>query len=231
VHVTVDGDFMSAITGAFAGGPGIIVSAGTGSFAFGRTESGQHVRVGGWGYLVGDEGSGFALARQAVNAALQDWDGRGEPTALRGVFERHFQVESIELIIGKIYQPGFDRGHMAKLAPLVFAAAENGDAVAQRLIAQTGFELGRHALAVLKKFESRQKISLVLLGGLFRRRDMLLPAFWQALECEKDRLQLAEPRFPPVIGAALLAVLQAGHVLNEAFLANLEKPAQKWFDP
>lgn len=222
-HITVDSDAVSALTGAFAGGPGIIVNAGTGSFAFARTDAGNLVRIGGWGYLIGDEGSGFALARNAINTALQDWDGRGEKTALRKIFEQHFQVESIELSISKIYQPDFDRGRMAKLAPLVFEAAANGDAVAQRLLAKTGFALGRHVQAALEKFEQQQSIPLVLLGGLFRRRDMLLPSFWQALDNEKERVQIVEARFPPVIGAALLALVQAGNAIDEDFLKRLEK--------
>ncbi|MDZ7269868.1 MAG: hypothetical protein ONB48_21505 [candidate division KSB1 bacterium] len=222
-HLTVDSDAMSALTGAFAGAPGIIVAAGTGSFAFARTGEGQFVRVGGWGYLLGDEGSGFALARNAINAALQDWDGRGEATSLRRVFERHFEVESIELSISKIYQPGFDRGHMAKLAPLVFAEAEAGDAVAQRLIAETGFALGLHARAALARFHTQQTIPLALLGGLFHRRELLLPSFWQALGAAQARLRLVEPRFPPVIGGALLALLQAGRTLDETFLGRLEQ--------
>lgn len=227
-HLTVDSDAMSALTGAFAGDPGIIVGAGTGSFAFARTENGELVRVGGWGYLLGDEGSGYALARNAVNAALQDWDGRGVATSLRRVFERHFEVESIELIISKIYQPGFDRGHMAKLAPLVFAEAEAGDAVAQRLVAETGFALGRHAAAALARLTTQSTIPLALLGGLFRRQDMLLPSFWQALGEAKERLRLVDPRFPPVIGGALLALLQAGHTLDEPFLSRLDQSRRRF---
>ncbi len=221
-HISVDSDAVSALTGAFAGGPGIIVNAGTGSFAFARTEAGTLVRIGGWGYLIGDEGSGFALARNGINAALQDWDGRGEKTALRKIFEHHFEVESIELSISKIYQPDFDRGRMAKLAPLVFEAAANGDAVAQRLLAETGFALGNHVRAALQKFERQQSIPLVLLGGLFRRREMLLPSFWQALGNQKERVQIVEARFPPVIGAALLALQQAGTAIEEDFLKKLE---------
>ncbi len=222
-QVVVESDALAALTGAFAGGPGIIVSAGTGAIAHARTHEGKIVRVGGWGYLLGDEGSGYHLAKQALNAALKDWDGRGEPTQLRTMFEKHFGVTSIELIITHVYDPTFDRGRVAELAPLVFAAAEEGDLIAKLLVAQTGSALGKLVRAAVKKFDAGMSIPIALLGKLFRRADMLLPAFWNALQEEHGRLHIVAPRFEPVIGAALLALQTAGHAFEESFLENLER--------
>lgn len=219
--IVVESDALAALTGAFAGEPGIIVSAGTGAIAHGRTHAGNIVRVGGWGYLLGDEGSGYFLAKNALNAALKAWDGRGEPTQLRAIFEKHFGVKSIELALTQIYDPAFDRGHIAELAPLVFAAAEAGDLVAKLLVAQTGSELGKLALAVVKKFEPNVLIPIALLGKLFRRAEVLLPAFWKALEEEQSRLQIVAPRFEPVLGAALLALQASGSSFEKSFLENL----------
>lgn len=219
--IIVDSDAMSALTGAFAGGPGIIVYAGTGAFAHARTPEGNIKRVGGWGYLIGDEGSGFHLVQKALNAALQDWDGRGEQTRLRPAFEKHFGVNSIELIISRIYDPQFDRGQMAALAPMVFEQADHGDRVAQRIVAETGFELGRLAKAALQKSAGRQVVDIALLGNLFRRADVLLPAFWQVLQAEKERLRVVEPQFEAAIGAGLLALERGGFELKAEFLARL----------
>lgn len=220
-QVVVESDALAALTGAFAGGPGIIVSAGTGAIAHARTHAGAIVRVGGWGYLLGDEGSGYYLAKQALNAALQDWDGRGEPTRLRASFEKHFGVTSIELIITQIYDPAFDRGRMAELAPMVFAAADEGDRVAQRLVEETGSALGRLVGAAVQRFETQDIIPLALLGKLFRRADALLPAFWKAVGDEQKRLRLRESRFAPMIGAALLALQTANQKIEREFLDNL----------
>ncbi len=221
--IVVESDALAALTGAFAGGPGIIVSAGTGAIAHGRTHEGKIVRVGGWGYLIGDEGSGYYLAKQALNAALKAWDGRGESTQLRAVFEKHFGVTSIELAVTQIYDPAFDRGRIAELAPLVFAAADEGDLVAKLLVTQTGSELGKLVLAAVKKFEANVAIPIALLGKLFRRAEVLLPAFWKALEEEQSHLQIVAPRFEPVIGAALLALQASGHVIEKSFLENLSQ--------
>ena len=225
--IIVESDAMSALTGAFAGGPGIIVIAGTGSMAYARTASGKIIRAGGWGYLIGDEGSGFFVARQALNAALQDWDGRGEKTSLRPAFEKYFGVDSIELAISQIYDPQFDRGRMAALAPLLFEHADRGDRAAQRVVEATGFELGRLARAVLQSFAGEAVIALALLGNLFRRTDALLPSFWQALQAERERVRLLEPQFEAAIGAALLALQREGIALPEGFLAQLKSSYQK----
>lgn len=221
-RVVLESDALAALTGAFAGEPGIIVSAGTGAIVHARTPEGKIVRVGGWGYLLGDEGSGFYLAKQALNAALKAWDGRGEQTQLRARFERHFGVASIELALTQIYDPAFDRGRIAELAPLVFAAAEAGDLVAQILVQQTGNELGRLALAAVKHFALDAHIPLALLGKLFRRADALLPAFWQALQEEQGRVHIVAPRFEPLLGAALLALQVAEFTPEKTFWENLQ---------
>ena len=224
-RVVVESDALAALTGAFAGEPGIIVSAGTGAIAHARTHEGKIIRVGGWGYLLGDEGSGFYLAKQALNAALKAWDGRGEPTQLRARFEQHFGVTSIELALTQIYDPAFDRGRIAELAPLVFAAADEGDLVAQLLLQQTGNELGRLVHAAVKNFALDAHIPLALLGKLFHRAEVLLPAFWQVLHEEQGRLHIVAPRFEPLLGAALLALQVAEFTPEKNFWENLQRGA------
>jgi len=222
--IIAESDALAALTGAFGGGPGIIVIAGTGVICFGRMHNGEIIRVGGWGYLLGDEGSGFSVAQAAVIAALKAWDGRGAPTALREIFEKHFNVASIELIISQIYSPDFDRGKFAELAPLVFAAADQGDAVAQEIIKNAGRGHGHLICAALKRGSWPTPVPLALIGNLFRRRDVLLPSLWEILS-EKD-FALIAPRFEPVVGATLLAMMAAGIALTENFLKNLERSWQ-----
>jgi N-acetylglucosamine kinase-like BadF-type ATPase len=222
--IVAESDAMAALTGAFGGGPGIIVIAGTGVIGYGRAPSGDIIRVGGWGYLLGDEGSGFALAQAALIAALKDWDGRGPKTALRPIFEKHFNVPSIELIISQIYSRDFDRGKFAELAPLVFEAADNGDAVAHGIVRHTGRELGHLVRAAANRGQWNFPIPLALVGNLFRRRDVLLPAFWEILDAKQFNLMV--PRFEPVVGAALLGIMAAGMSLPNDFLNNVEKSWQ-----
>lgn len=221
--IVAESDALAALTGAFGGGAGIIVIAGTGVICFGRAPNGEIIRVGGWGYLLGDEGSGFSVAQAALIAALKDWDGRGAPTALREIFAKHFNVASIELIISQIYSPDFDRGQFAELAPLVFAAADQGDAIAQQIIKNAGRGHGHLIRAALERGSWATPIPLAFIGNLFRRRDVLLPGLWEIVP-EKD-ITLVAPRFEPVVGAALLAMMTAGLKISEDFLSQLE---QSW---
>lgn len=218
--IIAESDALAALTGAFGGGAGIIVIAGTGVICFGRAPNGEIIRVGGWGYLLGDEGSGFSVAQAALIAVLKAWDGRGAPTVLREIFEKHFNVASIELIISQIYSPDFDRGKFAELAPLVFAAADQGDAVAQEIIKNTGRGHGHLIRAALQRGSWPTPVPLALIGNLFRRRDVLLPGLLEILP-EKD-FNLITPRFEPVVGAALLAMMASDMFLTEKFLQNLE---------
>jgi N-acetylglucosamine kinase-like BadF-type ATPase len=219
--IVAESDFMAAHAGAFGGGPGIIVNAGTGVFGFGRTASGENIRVGGWGYLLGDEGSGFAIAQAALIAALKDWDGRGPKTALRPIFEKHFNVTGIELSISQIYGSDFDRGKFAELAPLVFEAAGNGDAVALEIVRHNGRELGHLVRAAANRGQWNFPIPLALVGNLFRRSDLLLPGFWEVLAVEQ--FNLIVPRFESVVGAAFLGIMATSTRLRNDFLNNVEK--------
>jgi N-acetylglucosamine kinase-like BadF-type ATPase len=129
-------------------------------------------------------------------------------------------VTSIELIISQIYSSDFDRGKFAELAPLVFDAADQGDVVANAIVRHAGRELGLLVRAAQNRGQWQFPIPLVLIGNLFRRRDVLLPGFWEVLEPE--RFRLITPRFEPVVGAALLVMLASDISLHEGLLKNLE---------
>ncbi len=113
--LTVDTDASIALAGAFPMGPGIIIIAGTGSICYGKAAGGEVVRCGGWGYLLGDEGSGYFIGREALLAALKDLDGRGPATTLRRRLEQACQVERIDLVISRVYGGDLDRAAIAAL--------------------------------------------------------------------------------------------------------------------
>ena len=224
--IIVDSDAIAGLTGAQGFAPGIVVIAGTGSISFARDHHGQIHRVGGWGYLIGDEGSGYVIARDGLNAALQDFDGRGPQTQLRQLFEEKFRVIRIDEIISQIQLPKPDRGAVASLAPLVFDAAKNGDAVAQKIIHRAGFELGRLIAAQLGHFQDvPSPISVSFLGNLFQQKEMLKAGIVKALAGEMQKIKIIEPRFPPVIGAALMALAAVGTSIDKKLLKRFESSA------
>lgn len=159
-------------------GWGVAVVAGTGSIAVGRTPAGELVRSGGWGYLLGDEGSGYAVVMRALRAVTEAADGRREPTALTDLVLRNLHLENPTALVPMIYRGGLDRAEWASLAPLVFEAAQQGDETARGVIRQEAQELARTVAAVIRKLGPVDPPPLALAGGLLQAnaayRELLL---------------------------------------------------------
>src|SRR5271154_7116442 len=134
-------DALIALSGATAGEPGVIVIAGTGSIAFGRNASGTTARAGGWGYVFGDEGGGFYIARQALRAALKFEEGWGQATSLRSIFLEASGARDVNELLHSFYTPEFPRPRIAAFARLVDDSAEHGDAMALEILNEAAREL------------------------------------------------------------------------------------------
>lgn len=131
--VAVVGDVLAACAAALADGPGVLVWSGTGSFAVARSADGRLHRVGGRGYLLGDDGSAYDLVRRAARAALRAVDGLGPATRLTADLVRALSAPAPERL-GAVLQ-GLDTGQVARHLGVVLAAAAAGDAVAQEVVA------------------------------------------------------------------------------------------------
>ncbi|MGH9359030.1 MAG: N-acetylglucosamine kinase, partial [Terriglobia bacterium] len=126
-HFLLTTDAAITLQSAFGKEPGIVVISGTGSIAYGRDRSGRTVRVGGWGSVFDDAGSGYDLGRKAVAAALNDMDGCGPKTALREALSKTLKLRSIAQVAGREWTPG----EIAALFPVMLEVARRGDRVAQ----------------------------------------------------------------------------------------------------
>jgi N-acetylmuramic acid 6-phosphate etherase len=163
VEVTSDAAILLA-----AGTPhgwGLVLIAGTGSIAFGRTADGRRARAGGWGHLLGDEGSAYALVIQALQAVVRAADSRGPATRLTECFLNHWGLTGPQDLIAAVYRSGRDRADFAALAPLVIETAAD-DAVAAGIVEQGARELARAGESVVRQFGWRGSIPLALAGGL-----------------------------------------------------------------
>src|SRR4051794_16686546 len=114
--LTVTNDAVIALAGATAAGEGVITIAGTGSIAFGRNADGRSARAGGWGYIFGDEGGGFDIARQALRAALRMEEGWGPRTSLRELFLAETGARDANDLLHRFYTDEWPRSRVAKLA-------------------------------------------------------------------------------------------------------------------
>jgi N-acetylglucosamine kinase-like BadF-type ATPase len=140
--VRVVGDAEPILAAASPDNCGIALICGTGSLAWGRNSSGQVARTGGWGYLLGDEGSAYAIALAGLNAATRAADGRGEATAILAQLQRELDARSPAALIDRIYSPEMTRERLAGLARIVFDAAPT-DAVARGIIAAAASDLAQ----------------------------------------------------------------------------------------
>jgi N-acetylglucosamine kinase-like BadF-type ATPase len=145
---------------------GVALIAGTGSIALGRDAQGNTTRAGGWGHVLGDEGSGYTIGRMALQVAVRAADGRGPATTLLELIMQHWQLHTASDIIGQVY-PAEDKANIAQISALVFTAARAGDLLARKIIQQAANELALAATAVgaALSFPADQ-LPLALGGGL-----------------------------------------------------------------
>lgn len=184
-------------------GWGVALIAGTGSIAFGKTRDGKIARAGGWGFLIGDEGSAYDLARRALNAITQAADGRGEKTRLVEMILQFWKLKAPMEIIPRVYRSDLKPAEFAQLAPLVLRAAEAGDAVAREIISDAARELALAIFAVARALRfAEEKIPLAFAGGLLLGAELLQKELWARLKENFAPIALVRE---PVVGAVKIA--------------------------
>ena len=197
---------------------GIALIAGTGSIAFGKSRDGTRARAGGWGYLIGDEGSGYAIGRDALRAAVHHADGRGKQTQLLDMILAHWQLQQPVDLVSKVYRHNdgatpIRPAQMAALAPLVLAAADGGDVIAQSIMHQAANDLAETVLAVAHKlfFVAGKAVPLALAGGLILGSPSLRRQVINVLNASKIAFAPIGLAHEPVAGAVKIALrLAAG---------------------
>src|SRR5438128_1614773 len=121
-------DALIALVAAAGDAPGVVIIAGTGAIVYGRNAAGEAARAGGWGHMIGDEGSGYWIGREALSAVMRAADGRGPQTALRDEILAHFAVADVSRLPRFVYDRAHPRMAVAALGPLIQRVSEQGDA-------------------------------------------------------------------------------------------------------
>jgi N-acetylglucosamine kinase-like BadF-type ATPase len=187
---------------------GVVLICGQGINGAAVSPAGRSIRFDGVGEYSGDWGGGGALGSEALAAAVRGRDGRGPRTALETMVPAHFGVRTPAALTKALYVGRIDGRRLSELAPLVFRAAGDGDAVARSIIDRLGDELAAMAGALIRRLRmTRLDPEIVLAGGVFRANDV---AFHARLEHDiravAPRAQLRRLTAPPVLGAALLGL-------------------------
>lgn len=204
IEVVTDADI--ALFGATDGEPGVVIIAGTGSICCGFNEKRKHSCAGGWGPLVGDEGSGSWIARKALQAVSQAKDGRGDETKLTETACAYFNVTTTDELLFAIYAPSMTNDRIAGFAKHVIETAQKNDEVAREIILSAGRELGLAAAAVIRKLRmGRDTFQVAYVGGVFAAGDLLLDPLKEEVKRAAPDAYFAPPHLTPAVAAARMA--------------------------
>ncbi len=184
---------------------GLVVVAGTGSIAFGYDAAGKRARSGGWGQILGDEGSGYDLARLMLQAFTAEVDGRGPATACYTMVMEHLQLEEPFQLIQWVYDQGRTKGDIAALSAITLDAADTGDAVAQRIVIASAGALAHTALAAARRLELPSPLPLALTGGLLTGSERFRSAFLDAFGAKFPSFNVRMVTDPALTAAQALA--------------------------
>jgi N-acetylglucosamine kinase-like BadF-type ATPase len=220
-EASIVSDASSALAGATGCRPGVVTIAGTGSIAYGSDYQGLEVKAGGWGWRLGDEGSGYTIGKNALKAALRYYDQSGPKTMLKEMILGHLGLDNAEEIVDWAYDPGREPMHFAQLVPLVKEAEIKGDRVALEIMEDAGTQLGRVTQAVIRRLRLKGEFPLACIGGVFKQPNRYNSAFEETVRKVATCCLFIEPLFNPSVGSALLALKSQGVEINEDLLSNV----------
>ncbi|MED1560630.1 hypothetical protein AJ85_00255 [Alkalihalobacillus alcalophilus ATCC 27647 = CGMCC 1.3604] len=225
ILVEVDNDAIIALYSGTMGLPGVVQISGTGSITYGVDRDNNRYRVGGWGYLVGDEGSGYAIGKAGVSAVFQAYDGTGNETLLTKLILTHFQIDNPAALIPFIYEEKA-RETIASLSRHVMAAADQKDGVALQILNEQAELLGHQIATLIKRGNVRTDTSLpiVLTGGVMNRADLLQAGIEKQLKEHKIySFHFVLPKIAPVGGAVIAALRAEVGKVDGEFMVNFIK--------
>ena len=209
-HVVVLTDAEIAIEDAFGAGPGILLTAGTGSIAYGKGPTGVMARCGGWGPIIGDEGGGSWIGRRALGIAAASVDGREPESSLADAIGASLGLDSTDKLIP--WAASATPADLGKLAPVVLEVAATGDLRANSLVTLAVEELALHVRTLARKLfsDERAAFRLALHGGLLAPKSLLRRRLEQRLRSIAPGATVLTERVVPERGAAKFAMRESG---------------------
>jgi len=197
------GDQEIALAGAIEGAGAVLV-AGTGSVCCGQDAQGHPARTGGCGYLIDDEGSGYAIGRDVLAAAVRAYDNRIPPTALTGLLKEHMGFETARDIITWLYAPSTGKKEVASIAPLMMKALEMGDEAAAAIARKAARELSELVKGVWRTLDLKEG-ELAFVGSILLRCELINREVTRLCEEACPGLKVIQAHGTPAQGAAKLA--------------------------
>ncbi|WP_019243304.1 MULTISPECIES: N-acetylglucosamine kinase [Bacillus] len=195
----VENDCLSAMLGATGQCPGGLMIAGTGSIVYAHDGKGHIVRVGGWGHLLGDEGSGYWIGMQAIQIAMRMHDGREQKSELYTLLLRHFDFDSAEELCDWMYSSHFSVKKVANLAVIVHKAALSGDKISEKILLQASEQLAELLITGLSKLQIVNcQWRIILQGGILQNNDFVQQKVIQLIQKEIVHVEFSFVKEEPI---------------------------------
>lgn len=189
---------------------GILVSAGTGSICLVKTDDQRLLQIGGWGYLLGDEGSGYDIGRRAIKSVLQDLSNNESPSSFSNKLMLFYGLEKQENLISIIYSSPNPPKLIASCAKFVCEQADAKNPEALEIVEETTSSLVQYALQAAKLISSSpmKKYKVALAGGIFRNNSVVYRKFTEKIKEKGLNLDYVKQELEPAAAAALFALKQ-----------------------
>ena len=198
--IKIETDTNIAFYGYFGVRDGLILISGTGSILFGKVNK-KIYRIGGWGKLLGDYGSGYNIGLEALKEIVKEYDNKNAESQLSKSLKKEFGFNP-DNIIRKIYHEKFP---LQNIAPVVFKCAEKGDKISKEIIKVSVNNLCEHIIQFNKRSNLKKQIELALVGGLINNENIFSRNLITQITKNFDNIKIIKKFAPPVYGAALLA--------------------------
>ena len=227
--VFLEDDVLASFRSALLTDRGVVVLAGTGSFAVARNGHGDQAITGGWGPLLGDEGSGYALGLEVLRSVLRSGEGRERPTCLTELLRNELKYRNKKELIDMVYDENMSRRKIAALAMLVSQAVRMDDEVAIGIMSRAGVELASLGAAAAKNLGfAREDFLFTLTGGMAKAGEPLLTSFRTEMCNLMPGGKYVPPKAEPVFGTLLLAFEKAGLKTNDELISDLHTQYTEW---
>ncbi|SHI71982.1 BadF-type ATPase [Clostridium cavendishii DSM 21758] len=218
VPYTVDNDSVAGWAAGTGCKEGINIVSGTGSIAFGKNKLGKSARVGGWGPIIGDDGSAHAIALKVINEYTKQKDGRKPRTQLVEVLEREMKINCyygiVDLIFNEYKQ---SRTEIAKFSKIGSLAANEGCTACKEIFKDAAYELFLHIDTLAKELDFEEEFIVSYTGGVFNTGELVLNPLKEFISASKLNCKIQEPELDPWNGAALMAYLLSGRTIPKNY--------------
>lgn len=198
----INNDAYISLVGAHGKSEGIITISGTGSIALGLNKEGEIFRTGGWGHILGDEGSGYYFGKEGLVAIMKSYDGMGKPTSLTGKVLKHLNLIVIDELVQYVYSNINDKSKISVLSKLVIEAAEENDEVANIIIDNGIRGLVNMTTTIIERMDESTDIALA--GGIFDNSLFMKKRFIEMLGSKEPKLNVVDNKFNAVAGALIV---------------------------